>query len=162
MLFAAGNFSIANAYVHCIKISSQRADRCIIWICSISLPIKIDIFSKITGINAYALEARAGQVMTVTLLSPHQDVWLSLMGDDGSVLTSILSETVQWAGELPATQDYVIRAVAAGGETPYTMRLELVGEGESPPEPTPEPAATNPAPNEHSMRTTWRSKCSRT
>ena len=66
--------------------------------------------------------------MTVTLASPHDDVWLSIRGSqNGAVLTSILSETARGAGSLPATQDYLINAVAAGGDTEYVLQIEMAG-----------------------------------
>jgi peptidoglycan/xylan/chitin deacetylase (PgdA/CDA1 family) len=95
------------------------------------------------GINGYLVGAQAGQVMTVTLTSPHDDVWLSVRGhQDGVVLTSIFSESTRWAGEVPGTQDYLINAVAAGGETGYSLQIELAGGVV----PTPVPQPTVPTP----------------
>jgi len=93
-------------------------------------------FNRIKG---YLVRALATQVMTVTIESPHDDVWLSIRGSDGTVLETIRSEAFSWSGQLPTTQDYTIYLIAAGGETDYTFRIEISGEGE--PEP-PEPTAT--------------------
>ena len=79
--------------------------------------------------------------MTVTLASPHNDVWLSIRGSqNGAVLTSILSETAQWSGSLPATQDYLISAVAAGGDTKYLLQIQMASVAR--PTPAPAPTAT--------------------
>jgi peptidoglycan/xylan/chitin deacetylase (PgdA/CDA1 family)/heat shock protein HslJ len=100
------------------------------------------------GIHTYKVRALAGQTMTVTLTSPHDDVLLSIFGVDGAVSASIFSELTQWTGELPVTQDYTINAVAVGSDTPYTLQVEIVGEAELLPtvEPTPPPVAPEPTP----------------
>lgn len=94
-------------------------------------------------INGYLLRALAGQTMTVTVTSPHDDVWLSIWGyEDGMVLVSIFSEVNHWTGTLLSPQDYLINAVAVGGDTAYTLQIEIVGQPE--PTVTPPPAPTTP------------------
>lgn len=101
------------------------------------------------GIHTYKVRALAGQTMTVTLTSPHEDVLLSIFGVDGAVSVSIFSEVTRWTGELPVTQDYTINVVAVGSDTPYTLLVEIVGEAEPLPtvEPTPPPVAVEPTPS---------------
>jgi peptidoglycan/xylan/chitin deacetylase (PgdA/CDA1 family) len=77
--------------------------------------------------------------MTATVTSPHDDVLLSVFGG-GHTLVSVFSEVIRWSGEIPATQDYKINVVAVGGDTPYTLRVDIVGKGK--PAPTPAPADT--------------------
>ncbi len=84
-------------------------------------------------VHPYRIQAQAGQQLTVTLQSPFDDVWLSLYGaDDQTVLRSIRSETNSWAGAVPSTQDYIVSAVASGSASPYTLTIELAGQGEPP------------------------------
>jgi peptidoglycan/xylan/chitin deacetylase (PgdA/CDA1 family) len=91
------------------------------------------------GIHTYKVRALAGQTMTVTLTSPHEDVLLSIFGVDGAVPVSIFSELTRWTGKLPVTQDYTINVVAVGSDTPYTLQVDIAGEAE--PLPTVEPSA---------------------
>ena len=82
-------------------------------------------------VHPYRLQAQAGQQLTVTLQSPFDDVWLSLYGaGDHAVLRSIRSETNSWAGTVPSTQDYIVSAVASGSSSPYTLTIELAGQGQ--------------------------------
>ena len=82
-------------------------------------------------VHPYRLPAQAGQQLTVTLQSPFDDVWLSLYGaGDHAVLRSIRSETNSWAGVVPSAQDYIVSAVASGSSSPYTLTIELAGQGQ--------------------------------
>jgi len=74
-------------------------------------------------INYYLLRALAGQTMTVTLTSPHDDVFLTVYGitDGESLVRSDLGQTT-WTGKLPLTQDYMIEAVNTGGGTTYQLK----------------------------------------
>ena len=84
-------------------------------------------------VHPYRIQAQAGQQLTVTVQSPFDDVWLSLYGaDDQAVLRSIRSETNSWAGAVPTTEDYIVSAVASGSASPYTLTIELAGQGEPP------------------------------
>lgn len=81
-------------------------------------------------VHPYRLPAQARQQLTVTLQSPYDDVWLSLYGaGDRTVLRSIRAETNTWSGVVPSGQDYIISAVASGSASPYTLTIELAGEG---------------------------------
>jgi len=74
------------------------------------------------GVDDYVLHAMAGQRMIVWIMSPNNDVHLTIYGvDDGIPLVRAASDAVSWTGVLPATQDYIIKAVASGESTPYTL-----------------------------------------
>jgi hypothetical protein len=76
------------------------------------------------GTNYYTAGARGGQTMNVTIISPHNDVLLTVYGmSDGQPLIRYQSGAYSWVGVLPATQDYMIEAVATGGSTNYTIAL---------------------------------------
>jgi hypothetical protein len=95
--------------------------------------------SSLTGaietgvVHPYRLAAQAGQLLTVTLQSPYDDVWLSLYGaSDRTVLRSIRRETSSWSGAVPVTQEYIAAAVASGSSSPYTLTIQLAGVGQAP------------------------------
>jgi peptidoglycan/xylan/chitin deacetylase (PgdA/CDA1 family) len=102
------------------------------------------------GIHTYKLRVLAGQTMTVTLLSPREDVLLSIFGPDGAVSASIFSEVTRWSGELPATHVCTINVVGVGGDTSYTLLVEIAGQAELPPTAEPTPVAEEPTPAETS------------
>ncbi|MBK8051659.1 MAG: hypothetical protein IPK16_33960 [Anaerolineales bacterium] len=78
----------------------------------------------------FRIRAAAGQIMTATLQTPNDDVWLSIFGEnDRFVLNSINAASRTWSGPLPATQDYIINLAAVGSTTPYTLALEITGDG---------------------------------
>jgi hypothetical protein len=75
----------------------------------------------------YVLGARRGQTMTVTITSPSNIVGLTIWGADGTPLKRYeVGPTNTWSGQLPATQDYYIAAVALGGATSYTLDITIV------------------------------------
>jgi hypothetical protein len=76
------------------------------------------------GTNYYTAGARGGQTMNVTIISPHNDVLLTIYGmTDGQPLIRYQSGAYSFVGVLPATQDYMIEAVATGGSTNYTIAV---------------------------------------
>jgi hypothetical protein len=75
--------------------------------------------------NSYLLSAQQSQLVTVTITSPNNDVRLRVLGEDGSVLKPAEDGLSSWTSQLPATQDYLIAAVAVGQTTPYTLRVAL-------------------------------------
>jgi len=81
-------------------------------------------------IHSYVLRLLAGQRMDVKIDSPHDNVLLSIIGEeDGAVLASINAELTNWSGEIPTTQDYSIRAVSVGSGTEYTLGITIKGAG---------------------------------
>jgi peptidoglycan/xylan/chitin deacetylase (PgdA/CDA1 family) len=96
------------------------------------------------GIHTYLVRAMAGQTMTATVRSPHNDVLLSIFGG-GRTLASIFSEVTNWTGEVPTAQDYNINLVAVGSDTSYTLTVEIVGKASRDPTPsTVGPASPTP------------------
>ncbi len=75
--------------------------------------------------NSYLLSAQQSQLVTVTISSPNNDVRLRVIGEDGSVFKEAEDGLFSWTSQLPATQDYLIAAVAVGPTTPYTLRVAL-------------------------------------
>jgi hypothetical protein len=74
-------------------------------------------------INYYLLRALAGQTMTVTITSPHDDVFITVYGiTDGEPLVRSAMGQTRWTGKLPLTQDYMIEAVSTGEDTRYTLK----------------------------------------
>jgi len=94
------------------------------------------------GDQRYVLPGRAGQSLALGVTSPYERVFLSVRGlEDGTVLTSVVSETTGWSGELPSTQDYQITLVSvAGSATSYVLAAAV-----DPPAATPTPALELPA-----------------
>ncbi|RME51284.1 MAG: hypothetical protein D6796_01320 [Caldilineae bacterium] len=78
------------------------------------------------GIAEYVVWAQAGQVMTVTLTSPRNDVFLTIVGADGIPYLRYVTGQTNWHMELPATQDYVLRAVSVGDEgSDFTLQVRI-------------------------------------
>jgi len=75
------------------------------------------------GDQRYVLPGQAGQSLELGVTSPYERVFLSIRGlEDGTVLTSVVSETTRWSGEFPSTQDYQITLVSvAGSATSYVL-----------------------------------------
>jgi peptidoglycan/xylan/chitin deacetylase (PgdA/CDA1 family) len=75
------------------------------------------------GDQRYVLHGQTGQSLEMGVTSPYERVFISLRGlEDGTVLTSVVSETTRWSGELPSTQDYQITLVSiAGSATSYVL-----------------------------------------
>lgn len=75
---------------------------------------------------SYVLKAQAGQTMTATLTSSTNDVFLTIYGvDDGQPLVrSALGQTT-WTGQLPGTQDYIIKAVQTDEAVDYTLTVTV-------------------------------------
>jgi hypothetical protein len=76
--------------------------------------------------DEYVLKASKGQKMIATIQSPGNDVLLEIYGfEDGQPLVRVPMGATTWTGVLPATQDYSIKAVAAGGPTSYKMDVTV-------------------------------------
>lgn len=76
--------------------------------------------------NRYLARANQGQIMTVTITSPDDEVLLTVYGlDDGVPLVRHVSGASEWTGKLPATQDYVIDAVSVGSETDFSLKVTI-------------------------------------
>lgn len=74
----------------------------------------------------YILAAQAGQTMTVNIDSPNSNVLLTIVGADGIPLTNgLMSGATSWQGELPATQDYILRAIGTLEPSSYTLTVTI-------------------------------------
>lgn len=77
-------------------------------------------------VNYYLAWAKAGQRMSVSLTSPHNDVFLTIYGlQDGSPLVRSMMGQTTWSDVLNLTQDYMIQAVSTGGDANYTLDLTI-------------------------------------
>jgi pimeloyl-ACP methyl ester carboxylesterase len=85
----------------------------------------VEIFADVPGRGSdlYVLAAEEGQIMSVEITSPHNDVLLEIVGEDGTPLKRYQNGPPSWTSTLPATQDYFIRAVSVGETTSYTLRI---------------------------------------
>ncbi|MBN1963528.1 MAG: hypothetical protein JW910_02705 [Anaerolineae bacterium] len=77
----------------------------------------------------YVVEARAGQRMQVNIASANSDVLLTIFGMDGNPLIRYQSGATSFDDALPATQNYIIRAVhtAVTVSNSYTMTITITG-----------------------------------
>jgi heat shock protein HslJ len=85
----------------------------------------IEIFADVParGSDSYVLHAEQGQIMSVEIISPNSDVLLEVVGEDGTPLKRYQNGPPSWTSQLPATQDYFIRAVSADQATAYTLHI---------------------------------------
>ncbi|MCE7984438.1 MAG: META domain-containing protein [Caldilinea sp. CFX5] len=79
----------------------------------------------------YVLRAQQGQIMSVEITSPRQDVLLSVVGEDGTPYKRYQNGPPSWTSTLPATQDYYLHAVSVGPATDYTLRVWVEPLGDS-------------------------------
>ncbi len=75
------------------------------------------------GQAEYTLRAMQGQRMMVAVYSRNNDVFLAIQGADGQALLRPTARQANWAGTLPATQDYTIRVFSSGGGANYTLQV---------------------------------------
>jgi hypothetical protein len=76
------------------------------------------------GIDEYVLYAMEGQTMTVTITSPGDHVYLSIVGmSNGIPLVRAASDATSWTGVLPASQDYSIKAVSGVAVPSYQLEV---------------------------------------
>jgi hypothetical protein len=89
---------------------------------------------------SYALSAKAGQTMTVSLNVPSTTAYLDVFGIATGVLLSPTAKATTWTGVLPQTQEYVIEVIPNNGQVvSYSITISI------PPTSTPLPTST-PAP----------------
>ncbi len=74
--------------------------------------------------DTYVLRALQGQWAEVSIYAAKSDVVLEIYGvSDGQPLLRSSMRRTNWAGILPATQDYGVKAVSTGGNTTYTLQV---------------------------------------
>lgn len=77
-------------------------------------------------IQSYLLRAAAGQTMIVNITSPNGDVQLSISGvSDGVPYKRSAVGPPSATFVLPLAQDYLVSAVALGGDTEYTLEVVI-------------------------------------
>ena len=78
------------------------------------------------GYNEYVLKASAGQNMLVRTTAEEQQVAISVVGADGTVLLSSMAGADTFSGDLPSTQDYFIKVEIDGdGFAAYQMTVTV-------------------------------------
>ena len=91
---------------------------------AISVTVEGDVAAHVS--DDYILAAQAGQTMIVDITSPNSNVLLTIVGADGIPLTNgLMSGATAWQGELPATQDYTIRAIGTLEPATYTLTVTI-------------------------------------
>jgi len=77
-------------------------------------------------VNYYLANARAGQMMSVSIFSPRNDIFLTIYGmEDGSPLIRSVAGQSSWTGILPGTQDYMIEAVSTVPSANYSVQVTI-------------------------------------
>lgn len=80
-------------------------------------------------LNEYHFQAGANQWISLTVVSPADDVRLTLYGEDGNILIRAIGmPNNTWSGWLPATQKYflIVTQPASGLPTAYTLYISIV------------------------------------
>ena len=83
----------------------------------------------------YVLKASATQTINVKISSANGDVYLGVLGSDGTILLSNEAQETTYSGRLPSTQDYYLSLTASGAATSYSLSVEIP------------PLASGPTPN---------------
>lgn len=74
----------------------------------------------------YLVYAFGGQAMEVTITSADSRILLTIVGADGMPLKRSVDGEASWQGTLPATQDYVVKAVSYSADpTDYTIDIAI-------------------------------------
>jgi hypothetical protein len=75
---------------------------------------------------SYALNAKKGQTMTVSLNVPSTTAYLDVFGIATGVLLSPNSKASSWTGVLPETQDYIIEVIPNNGQVVnYSITISI-------------------------------------
>jgi hypothetical protein len=75
---------------------------------------------------SYALNAKKGQTMTVSLNVPPTTAYLDVFGIATGVLLSPNSKASSWTGVLPETQDYIIEVIPNNGQVVnYSITISI-------------------------------------
>jgi hypothetical protein len=75
---------------------------------------------------SYALSAKKGQTMTVSLNVPPTTAYLDVFGIATGVLLSPTAKASSWTGVLPETQDYIIEVIPNNGQVvTYSITITI-------------------------------------
>jgi peptidoglycan/xylan/chitin deacetylase (PgdA/CDA1 family) len=78
-------------------------------------------------VHEYLLEATAGEILAVDVVSSSGNVYLVLSGAAGDPpLVSATSRATRWSGVVPATQNYLIQVIGSRVDTEYVMVAGLM------------------------------------
>lgn len=72
-------------------------------------------------VDSYVLKAEAGETLSIHLVSPTYNVYLSVEGENGVPLVHHASKAHAWTGIAPASQDYVIQIAGDGSDAEYIL-----------------------------------------
>jgi len=100
---------------------------------TVSSPVQHCIPQDADVVGGYALRAFAGQRMRVTLTSPNDSIYLTIVGANGAPVKYYDDWNTVWEGVLPSTQDYYVLPVSVGGDTRFTMTVWISPLGEAAP-----------------------------
>jgi hypothetical protein len=77
--------------------------------------------------DVYVLEARAGQVMTVSIASRENNAVFQIVGPNGAELPRAREgdDAMKWSGKLPRAGDYRIVVGGTRGNASYTLRVGI-------------------------------------
>lgn len=89
----------------------------------------------LTEIDNFLLNARAGQLMQVTVSSPANDVYLTVVSPSGSPLARAQAGAQSFNGTLPENGDYRLSVSSPSGtaRSNYTLFVSVTGSGTTPP-----------------------------
>ncbi len=90
--------------------------------------------------NTYLLRATLNQTLSVNLTSTQNDAVFRVVAPDG---TTLVQETTNWQGTLPASGDYRVIVRSQRGGASYTLNVSITQ-----PEPTPTPTQPSPGTTE--------------
>jgi len=77
-------------------------------------------------IQEYVVRAMDGQRMLAAITTPEEDVFLTIYGlEDGVPLVRSAADATYWAGRLPGTQDYALKAVSRGNATNFSLEVVI-------------------------------------
>jgi hypothetical protein len=76
-------------------------------------------------VRTFVLTASKDQPMIVNLSSPNNAVRLAIRGQDGTQLLTADAAQTTWQGLLPASQDYVLQAIAPSNASSFDLSVEI-------------------------------------
>jgi hypothetical protein len=84
-------------------------------------------------VRPYVLRARKAQQMDIDVDSPEQNVGLTIVGaSDGNPLAGGAGSAARWNGELPETQDYIVRVAGPPSPATYALMVSIPARVELP------------------------------
>jgi hypothetical protein len=101
----------------------------------------------VNGTDRYVLNAQAGQTISLNLTTAQGQAVLAVSGVNGTVLVPDRLGLVQWNGQLPLSQDYVVDVKTVGSASAtYTLQVTIPPLGSPTPPPQTPPKRIQFAP----------------